>query len=86
MTEPFTDDDTGKAVVTAEGDRVGTIREVNDGRATVESTEDDQTNLTDHLINMLDWDESRDPQELEGNQIDRNDDDKVILPVPGLPG
>ena len=86
MVEPFTDEDRGKQVVTAEGNRVGTISQVNDGRATVESTEEDQQNITDHIINMLDWDESRDPQELEGTQIDRNDDDEVVLPVPGLPG
>lgn len=82
MSEAFTDDDTGKAVVTAEGDRIGTISGVEDGRATVESTEDEGKNLTDHVRDMLGWDESGNPQELEGAQIDRNDDDEVVLPPP----
>lgn len=86
MAEKFTDEDRGKPIVTAEGDRVGTISAVNDGRATVESTEDDQKNLTDHIREMLGWDESGDPQELEGAQVDRNDDDEVVLPLPGVSG
>ena len=86
MAEGFTDEDTGKSVVTAEGDRVGTISEVNDGRATVKSNEDDQKNITDHIRDILNWDESGDPQELDGAQIDRNDDDEVVLPLPGVSG
>lgn len=82
MVEPFTDEDTGKDVVTAEGDRVGTISEVEDGRATVTSDESDEGNVTDHIRDMLGWNESGDPQELEGAQIDRNDEDEVVLPPP----
>lgn len=88
MAEEFTEEDTGKSVVTAEGDRIGTISEVSDGRATVETEEDDQDNITDHIRDMLGWNESSDPNELEGAQVDRNDDeeDEVALPAPGVAG
>lgn len=82
MAEPFTHEDTGKDVVTADGNRIGTISEVNEGRATVTADEDDEKNLTDHVRDMLGWDESGDPQELEGAQIDRNDEEEVVLPPP----
>ena len=82
MAEPFTDEDTGKDIVTADGDRIGTISTVDEGRATVSSDDEDEKNLTDHVREMLGWDESGDPQELEGAQIDRNDEDEVVLPPP----
>jgi hypothetical protein len=81
MAEPFTHEDTGKAVVTAEGNRVGTIGEVEDGRATVDSGEDDRENLTDHVQEMLGWGDSGGDQELKAADIDRNDDE-IVLPPP----
>jgi hypothetical protein len=82
MAEPFTREDAGKTVVTAEGDRIGTIGDVEDGRATVESDESDQGNITDSIREMIGWDGSGDARELEGDEVDRNEDNQVVLPTP----
>jgi hypothetical protein len=81
MAEPFTRYDTGKEVITAEGDRVGTVENVEDGRAAVDSSEDDQENLTDSVREMLGWGDSESDQELEAADADR-DDDETVLPPP----
>ena len=82
MAEPFAQDDAGKEVVTAEGDRVGTVEDVEEGRATVVSSEDDRENLTDHVREILGWGDSGGDQELEAADVDRNDNDEIVLPPP----
>lgn len=79
MARDFTDDDRDKSVVTREGDRIGTVRDVNEGRATVER--DDDQDLTDKVKDMLGWgdDESN---ELRSDHVESYDDDEIRLRNP----
>lgn len=76
MARNFTDDDRNKDVVTAEGDRIGTIDDVHDDRATVRRDED--TDLTDKIKGMLDWGDD-DSNELRSDHVETIDDDRVRL-------
>ncbi|MDS0298183.1 hypothetical protein NDI76_05470 [Halogeometricum sp. S1BR25-6] len=73
----FTDDDRNKDVVTADGTRVGTVHDVNDGRATVDR-DNDSDGLTDKLKDMLGWDDD-DSNELRDEHVDSYDDDRIRL-------
>ena len=72
----FRDDDRGKDVVTAEGNRIGTIDRVDEGRATVDR--DDGESLTDRIKDMLGWDDD-DADEIRDEHVDRREDDRVYL-------
>ncbi|KTG09990.1 hypothetical protein AUR64_10310 [Haloprofundus marisrubri] len=77
MVRDFTDDDRNKRVVTAEGNEVGTIRDVNGDRATVDRNDDDG-GLTDKVKDLLGWDDD-DSDELRTDYVDSYDDDQVRL-------
>ena len=72
----FTDDDVGRDVVTSEGNRVGRINRVDEGRARVDR--DDGESLTDKIKDMLGWD-TDDDNELRDEHVDRREDDRVYL-------
>jgi hypothetical protein len=76
MARKFSDDDRNKEVVTAEGDRIGTIHDVNDGRATVKR-DDDSDGLTDKIKDMLGWGDD-DDNELRDEHVDSYDDDNRV--------
>ncbi|WP_224332183.1 hypothetical protein [Haloprofundus halobius] len=76
MVREFTEDDRSKDVVTAEGDRVGTIREVNGDRATVDR--DDDSSLTDKVKDLLGWGDD-DSNELRTEHVDSYDEGRVRL-------
>jgi hypothetical protein len=71
MVQAFTDDDRDKPVVTADGEHVGHVRDVDGDRATVERDKD--KSLTDKVKDMLGWgdDESN---ELHSDHVESNDD------------
>ncbi|WP_306053909.1 PRC-barrel domain containing protein [Natronococcus wangiae] len=72
MARDFTDDDRDKDVVTAEGNRIGTIRDVNEGRATVDR--DSDQDLTDKVKDLLGWDNDE-SNELRSEHVDTYDDE-----------
>lgn len=77
MARDFTDDDRNKDVVTAEGNRIGTVRDVNDGRATVDRDQD--ADLTDKIKDLVGWGDDDDSNELQGDHVDSYEDDRVRL-------
>lgn len=79
MARDFTDDDRNKNVVTAEGDRIGTVRDVNGGRATVERDQD--KDLTDKIKDLLGWDDDE-SNELRNEHVDSYGDDEIQLRRP----
>jgi hypothetical protein len=78
MDRPFNDNDREKRVVTADGKNVGRIRDVDDDRATVERSEDDDS-LTDEIKELLGWDDDDETHELRRDHIDRYEDDEFHL-------
>lgn len=78
MARDFTEDDRDKEIVTSDGNRVGRISDVNQGRAQVE-TNDDDGGLTDKIKDMLDWGDDDDDHELRSEHVDRHEDDRVYL-------
>lgn len=77
MERDFRDDDREKRVVTHEGDTVGTVRDVEADRATVDR--DDDESLTDEIKDMLGWGDDDDAHELRRDHVDREDDDTLYL-------
>ena len=77
MARDFTDNDRGKGVFDHDGNRIGSITNVNDGRGTVET--DDDSSLTDKLKSALGWDDSDDTHELRNDDVDTIDDNEVRL-------
>ncbi len=77
MSYRFTDDDRGKDVVTADGHRIGTINSVEDDRATVDRSDDDD-GLTDKVKNMLGWDDDN-SNEIRDEHVDDRHDDQIRL-------
>jgi hypothetical protein len=90
MKHEFTDEDRGRPIRTDDGERVGTVSDVQDGRAHVENEE----GLTDAITEKLgrdgdddDGDEDEDEDdgdgwgthELSDSAIDRVDDDGVWI-------
>lgn len=71
----FTDSDREKDVVTAEGDRVGRIRDVDGDSATVEEDE----GLSGKIRDLLGWSDDGEPNEIRGEQVDRTTADYVRL-------
>ncbi|MBX0295330.1 hypothetical protein [Haloarcula nitratireducens] len=76
MARNFTDDDRDKDVVTANGNRIGSIRNVDDDRATVDR--DDDGGLTDKIKDMLGWGDD-DSNEVRNEHVDSINDDEVRL-------
>ena len=76
MTREFTDDDREKEVLTAEGDRIGRIRDVDGERATVER--DDEADLPEKLREMLGWDDPA-ANELHGDHVEEDTADDLRL-------
>lgn len=80
MAHEFTDEDRDKPVRTAEGERIGTVSDVTDGRASVESDD----GITDTIKEKLGWDDADDADgdrtyDLDDAAIDRVDDDGVWI-------
>lgn len=76
MAREFTDEDRELPVRTAEGEEVGTVSEVNEGRARVDPAE----GLADETRTGLGWEESAGgPYDLRDEQIDRIGEDEVRL-------
>lgn len=81
MARDLTPEDRGKTVMNAEGHRIGTISDVQEGRGHVE-TDNDSEGLTDKLKSALGWDDSDDTDdthELRNEDVDSVDDDGVHL-------
>lgn len=78
MERPFNDDDREKRVVTSDGHNIGRVRDVDDDRATVERSDDDDS-LTEEIMEMLGWDDNDETHELRGEHVSRNDDDGIHL-------
>lgn len=79
MARDFTDDDRDKDVYTADGDRIGRIRDVNRDRATVEHDDDDHSSITGKVKDMLGWDDDDNEHELRSEHVDSYEDDRVRL-------
>ena len=88
MAREFTDDDRDKPVRTADGERIGTVSDVSDGRVSVTSGE----GLTDAIKEKLGWDDGNGGDnddgadggtdrtyQLDDATIDRVDDDGVWI-------
>lgn len=83
MARNFTGEDRDRPVITAEGDRIGTVREVDEGRATVESTEEERGTLTAEVRDMLGWgDEETNERELRSDRVDTHDEGEIRLHAP----
>lgn len=78
MDRAFRDDDREKRVVTSDGNTIGRVRDVDEDRATIERTDDDES-LTDEIKDMLGWGDDDDTHELRRDHIDRDEDDKFHL-------
>lgn len=70
----FTDDDQNKDIVTVEGDHIGTVRDVNDGRATIDR--DQNADLMDKIKDLIGWGDD-DSNELRSDHVDSYEDDRV---------
>jgi hypothetical protein len=82
MNHEFTDEDRGRPVRTDDGERVGTVSDVRDGRAHVEEDE----GIADAIREKLGWDGDDDEDDGDGrthdlrdSAIDRVDDDGVWI-------
>lgn len=80
MAHEFTDEDRGRPVRTDDGERIGTVSDVTDGRASVEGDE----GLTDAIKSKLGWDDDDEEgndrsYDLDDAAIDRVDDDGVWI-------
>ena len=78
MARPFSDEDREKSVVTSEGHNIGTVRDVDQDRATVNRTADHDS-LMDKVKDMLGWDDDDESHELRQDHVDRYEDDRVHL-------
>ncbi|MCH7661767.1 MAG: hypothetical protein IH933_14710 [Euryarchaeota archaeon] len=76
----FTDEDENSPIRTAEGERIGTVSDVNEGRASVEEDE----GITDAIREALGWDSDddesdRQTHDLSDAAVERVDDDGVWI-------
>ena len=78
MDRPFNDDDREKRVVTSDGRTIGRVRDVDDDRARVDRS-DDEESLTEEIKDMLGWSDEDESHELRRDKIDRDEDDKLYL-------
>lgn len=78
MDNQFSDVHRGKPIVTYNGHTIGTVREVQGDRATVERT-DDHDSLTDEIKELLSWDDEDQTHELRREHVDRYEDEKLHI-------
>jgi len=78
MDRPFDDDDRESHVITADGRRIGQVRDVEEDRATVERTEDHDS-LTDDIREFLGWSDDDETHELRRDHVDRYEDNEFHL-------
>lgn len=78
MDRDFNDDDRQKRVVTSDGQRIGRVRDVDNDRATVERSDDDES-LTDEIKELLGWSDDDEDHELQRDHVDRYDDEEMYL-------
>jgi hypothetical protein len=78
MDRQFEDDDRKKRVVTSDGRTVGRVRDVENDRARVERSDDDDS-LTEEIKEMLGWSDDDETHELRRDHIDRYDDEELHL-------
>jgi sporulation protein YlmC with PRC-barrel domain len=76
MAQEFTPAHEGTAVVTTDGEQVGTVQSVEGSRAHVKPEQD----LTDSIRQRLGWaDASGDTYELESDRVQEFDDNQIRL-------
>lgn len=75
MSREFDTSDEGKSLVTAGGDRVGTIASVEGDTATVEA----DSSIREEMSSRLGWDADSEGGQLRYNQVDAVDTDEVRL-------
>jgi len=78
MDRPFNDDDRESRVVTSDGQRIGRVREVDNDRATVERSSDDDS-LTDEIKDLLGWSDDDETHEIRRDHVDRYEDNELHL-------
>lgn len=78
MARQFSEEDREKSVVTSEGRTVGTVRDVEPDRATVDRTDDDES-LTEEIKDMLGWNDDDETHELRSEDVDRHEENRLYL-------
>ena len=78
MARDFTGDDRGTAVLNHQGERVGTVSDVQDGNAHVD-TSDTDSGVLDSIKDALGWNNDDNTHELRGDDVDSYDEDGVHL-------
>ena len=78
MARDFTDDDRGSSVFDNNGNRIGTVNDVQDGNALID-TSDGDSGILDDLTDALGWDDDDDTHELRSEDVNSYDDDGVHL-------
>ncbi|WP_254861718.1 PRC-barrel domain containing protein [Halovivax gelatinilyticus] len=76
MSAHYTDDEEGKRVVTADGDEIGMVSEVRDGRLHV----DPDPGMTDSIKASLGWgDADEDTYALDDDKVESVTDDEIHI-------
>lgn len=76
MAHEFTDEDRDKPVRVVDGEQIGTVSDVREGRASVEENE----GITDAIKEKIGWDDDSDgTHELSDAAVERVDDDGVWI-------
>lgn len=78
MARQFSEEDREKPVVTPEGRQIGTVRDVERDRATVDRSDDDES-LTEEIKEMLGWDDDDEEHEIREEHVDRHEDNRLYL-------
>lgn len=78
MARAFTEEDREKRVVTSEGRTVGTVRDVDEDRATIDRSDDDES-LTEEIKDMLGWSDDDESHELRREDVDRYEENRLYL-------
>ena len=78
MARDFTDDDRGSGVFDHAGNRVGTVNDVQDGNARVD-TSDSDSGVLDSIKDALGWNDDDETHELRGDDVDSYDYDGIHL-------
>ena len=78
MARDFTDDDRGSTVFDNDGNRVGSITDVQSGNAHVDTTDSD-SGILDSIKDALGWDDNDDTHELRSDDVDSYNDNDVHL-------
>ena len=78
MARDFTDSDRGSNVFDNNGNRIGTVNDVQDGNALID-TSDGDSGILDDLTDALGWDDDDDTHELRSEDVNSYDDDGVHL-------